>query len=52
MEKVPANELRDRLAYYVKRVRKGESFEVVDEHGDTIAELVPVNDAKERELES
>lgn len=46
MEKAKISELRDRLSYYLRRVREGESIEILDRK-DPVARLIPVPAASE-----
>lgn len=46
MNKAKISELRDRLSYYLRKVRQGESVEVVDRNVP-VARLVPVRPASD-----
>jgi prevent-host-death family protein len=46
MERAKISEVRDRLSYYLRRVRKGESVEILDRE-DPVARLVPIRPASQ-----
>ncbi|MEJ2077117.1 MAG: type II toxin-antitoxin system Phd/YefM family antitoxin [Acidobacteriota bacterium] len=46
MERAKISEVRDRLSYYVRRVRQGETVEILDrEH--PVARLIPIQTASQ-----
>jgi prevent-host-death family protein len=49
MEKVGARELKDRLSYYLRTVREGETV-VVTMWGKPVARLVPIFERKDKAL--
>jgi prevent-host-death family protein len=46
MERAKISEIRDRLSYYLRRVREGESVEILDRE-DPVARLVPIPPASQ-----
>lgn len=49
MERVGARELKDRLAHYLRTVRRGETV-VVTMRGKPVARLVPISGRKDKAL--
>ena len=49
MERVGVRELKDRLAYYLRTVRQGETV-VVTIRGKPVARLVPISGCKDKAL--
>ena len=49
MERVGVRELKDRLAYYLRTVRQGETV-VVTMRGKPVARLVPISGRKDKAL--